>query len=415
MSFEAPQPRDTRSQRCQPIRSRREGQEVFACAQEHVVQRNGDCLGRQSAEAPVGLREIDVLRHTLRTRLAPGDLDTVADPPQQDIGEQPAITRRPNRMSFPPRLPRALPRGRRLIVFLYRVRREPGGPQGLPGGIAFVARGKAFFVQEGIPVAGEPLHQRKKIPMDRLGPFAALVVSTQVAALDPELKAAPGEADIRVGGPTVIGVAGERQLQREFAGVPGKPLPSGAHPCARSVPVRPDVAATDAALIHPPATEAFRHSDPTDGVPVPDIGAMPPRTIRTAFMHSVPHITVRLAIGKKLSCMLCIELPRTEHAAPSPLPRFLVLWAALVTHGAVGRSWLRHPATFAGIVPFSAASPPRDPTEAVRARREHPSRHRCPRAHRRQCRSSNRNARSVPSTTTSRCARRPADQKKTSL
>ena len=210
MPLTAPQPRHTRSQRLQPIRSGREGQEVFACAREHVVQRNGDCLGRQSAEAPVGLREIEVLRHSRRTRLAPGNLDTVTDPPQQDIREQPAITRGPNRMSFPPRLPCTLPRGRGLIIFFYRMRREPGGPQGFPGRIAFIARWKAFLVEEGIPVSYEPLHQRKKVPMDRLGPFATLVVSAQVAALYPELKAAPGKADLRACRATVIGVAGER-------------------------------------------------------------------------------------------------------------------------------------------------------------------------------------------------------------
>ena len=210
MPLKAPQPRDTHSQRLQPIRSGREGQKVFACAREHVVQRNGDCFGRQSAEAAVGLREIEVLRHSRRTRLAPGNLDTVTAPPQQDIREQPAITRGPNRMSFPPRLPCTLPRGRGLIIFFYRMRREPGGPQGLPGRIAFIARWKAFLVEEGIPVSYEPLHQRKKVPMDRLGPFATLVVSTQVAALYPELKAAPGKADLRVCRATVIGVAGER-------------------------------------------------------------------------------------------------------------------------------------------------------------------------------------------------------------
>ena len=295
------------------------------------MQRSSDPLRLQPAVSSFGLREIEMLRHAFDARMPPRDLNTVANPSQHDIGKQPALTRCANRVPQPPLLPGTLPAGRQSRVVRNRPWRKTGGPQRHPCVVAFVA-GKAFLVKQRIPVLGKPFHQREKVPMDGFRPLTVLLVSTQVPTFDPQLEAAPGHADIRQRGLAVIGVRSERQPQCEFAGVPGKPLPSSAHPRARSIPVRPDVTPTYTLLIEPLAPEPFRHSDPTDGVPVPDVRAVLPCAVRTAFMHRVPHIPVRLAIGQQLLCTRCVDLLRAKCAAAAPLPRLLVLQAAFVVH-----------------------------------------------------------------------------------
>ena len=190
--------------------------------------------------------------------LSPGNLDTITNSSEQDIGKQSAFTCCTNRVPVPPLLPGTLPAGRQSSVVLDRPWRKSGGQQRSPCGVAFVPGRQAFLVKQRIPVLGKPFHQREKVPVDRLCPLTVLLVGTQVPTLHPKLEAAPGHADFRLRGLAVIGIRSERQPQCEFAGVPGKPLPSSAHLLTRSIPVRPDVTPTYALLIEPLAPDAFR-------------------------------------------------------------------------------------------------------------------------------------------------------------
>ena len=213
-----------------------------------------------------------------------------------------------------------------------RVNRRPSGLQRRPCSVPVVSRWKPFLVKQWIPVVCKPLHQGKQVPVGRIRPLTILLVGAQIPTLDPQLEATPREAGVRLHRLAIIGVWSERQPQCEFAGVPGKPLPSSAHLRARSIPVRPDVTPTYALLIEPLAPEPFRHSDPPDGVPVPDVRGMLPRAVRPALSYSVPRVIAQLALSQHLLCTRCIDLLRTEGAAAPSLPGLLVLQAAFVTH-----------------------------------------------------------------------------------
>ena len=119
-----------------------------------------------------------------------------------------------------------------------RVNRRPSGLQRRPCSVPVVSRWKPFLVKQWIPVVCKPLHQGKQVPVGRIRPLTILLVGAQIPTLDPQLEATPREAGVRLHRLAIIGVWSERQPQCEFAGVPGKPLPSSAHLLARSIPVR---------------------------------------------------------------------------------------------------------------------------------------------------------------------------------
>ena len=75
----------------------------------------------------------------------------------------------------------------------------------------------------------EPLEQREQVPVRGFDARARFPMRAQVPAFHPDLETSPGETDIGIGGLSLVGVVGERQLQREDAGVSGEPLPAGAH------------------------------------------------------------------------------------------------------------------------------------------------------------------------------------------
>ena len=316
----------------EPTRFGTQRRQVLAGAHKNVMQRPGYLLWLQSAVPAFGFREIEMRRHAFDALLSPGNLDTITNSSEHDIGKQSALTCCTNRVPVPPLLPGTLPAGRQSSVVLDRPWRKSGGQQRSPCGVAFVPGRQAFLVKQRIPVLGKPFHQREKVPVDRLRPLTFLLVGTQVPTFDPKLEAAPGHADFRLRGLAVIGVRSERQPQCELAGVPGKPLPSSAHLRARSIPVRPDVTPTYALLIEPLAPDAFWHSDPPDGVPVPYVRGMLTRTIGPALSCSVPRVVAQLALSQHPLRAGCIDSLRTKRAAASPLPGFLVLQAALVAH-----------------------------------------------------------------------------------
>ncbi len=174
LSVQFPEPTGFGTQRLQ----------VFTGAHENVMQRPGDLLWLQSAVSAFGFREIEMGRHAFGARLPPRNLDTIANPPQHNIGKQPAFTCSANRVPLPPLLPSTLPAGRQLSVVRDRPWRKTGGPQRRPCGIAFVPW-KSFLVKQRIPVLGKPLHQREKVPVDRFRSLTVLLVGAQVPTFDP--------------------------------------------------------------------------------------------------------------------------------------------------------------------------------------------------------------------------------------
>ena len=129
--------------------------------------------------------------------------------------------------------------------------------------------------------------------------------------------------DVGVGGLSVVGVLAERQCQREDAGVPGKPLPAGAHRVTDSVPVFPNVAPADAAFVDPSAPEELRNPDPADRIPMPDVRAVPPRAVRTALVNGVPRAIDRRTVVEQALSGAPVHAFRADRPPASPLPRLL--------------------------------------------------------------------------------------------
>ena len=230
--------------RADPIQARGSGgirsRPRARCAAERQLPRATVC--RSPCQTP---RNRSAPAYPPHAFLAPGDLDTVADPPQQDIGKTsgthwritrtscngPAIlcgssllyprsdsekskwsgmpsarvcpheisTRSRTRLSTTLKQPvftlhresrasgttsaKHSPSGTPVECCPRSPMAENGWPASTP--IRYCLRSLEGVLREaGDSSSGEPLHQRKKVPMDRLGPFAALVVSTQIATLD---------------------------------------------------------------------------------------------------------------------------------------------------------------------------------------------------------------------------------------
>ena len=203
------------------------------------MQRVGNRSWRQPAGARRQFHELVVERHSLGSSGSPGYLDRIPETPKHDIREQTTLTCGVKCVPEPPRLPRTFPLRSLFFIIFYCPGRESSGMQGFPCGVSRVLHWKAFFVQQGIPVIGEPLEERKKIPMNRIDSFAFLQVSAQVPAFHPDLKPPPGKTGLEIDATSSVGIGGKRHFQRERTRVAGEPLPSGSHPFTPSASWHP--------------------------------------------------------------------------------------------------------------------------------------------------------------------------------
>ena len=76
-------------------------------------------------------------------------------------------------------------------------------------------------MQQRVPLVHEPLQQGEQIPMCRLDPLTFFQVRAKIPSIDPDLKRAPGQGDIRARTPVLVRVVHERNLDGKCAGIAG--------------------------------------------------------------------------------------------------------------------------------------------------------------------------------------------------
>ena len=84
-------------------------------------------------------------------------------------------------------------------------------------------------MQQGIPVVREPLDERQEVPVYGIQPLSLLHVGAEIPPLDPQLKAAPRQAQVAVRAASIVGIWAERQADGETAGIAHLQFPKNSH------------------------------------------------------------------------------------------------------------------------------------------------------------------------------------------
>src|SRR3990172_7613916 len=118
-------------------------------------------------------------------------------------------------MSAPPFMPSKPPFGS--LILIESQKRKRRVPEGGPALCSSIPHRESFFVEQWIPVRGEPLKQWKQIPVRRIsGVPRRFAVNAQILTCRPYLERTPRKRFLSSGTKAPIRIGPKRNLESEL-------------------------------------------------------------------------------------------------------------------------------------------------------------------------------------------------------
>lgn len=167
--------------------------------------------------------------------------------------------------------------------------------------------------------------------MHGVDPFPLFQMRTEVTALNPDLKATPRLACIRIDPAPVIRIGRKRQADCESASVACQSLPSRRHDLS-SIPIPPEITSAHNVIVLPLLSKTHRYRHPADGIAMPQPRTVFLGAVRLTVEDSVALVSVNFTSQEKILRGLLVNGLWTQRTPATRLPRIAVFGVGVVEH-----------------------------------------------------------------------------------